>query len=244
MIVLLTDFGESEYVGIMKGVILSHDSHAHIVDLTHSILPQSIREAAWILLKSYKYFPRHSIFTCVVDPGVGTSRDAVLVETPDYVFIGPDNGLLFPAVEEMSEKQIYSIRVNSSASHTFHGRDVFAVAAGQYHSGLPVEEIGSLKHTLDVRLLFYLEGRDGEVVRIDRFGNIITNIPPMTSEKVQVTYGTQKIMLPLCKTYAEGPSSGLFVVVGSYNTLEIASQNKSAVELLPVTVGGRITIQM
>jgi len=243
MIVLLTDFGESEYVGVMKGVILSIDPNARIVDLTHSISPQSVREAAWVLLKSYRYFPKQTVFVCVVDPGVGTGRDAILVTTPEYTFISPDNGLLNPTLEEASEKRVYSIHVDSSVSYTFHGRDVFAVAAGNYHSGIPVEKIGSPKPALEIPLSFYLEGRTGEVIRIDRFGNIITNIPPLDAERLQVRYGTRDFTLPLCRTYAEGPSSGLFVLVGSYGSLEIAMQNKRAIDYLPIDVGDRISIQ-
>jgi S-adenosylmethionine hydrolase len=243
MICLLTDFGESEYVGIIKGVILGFDNVANIVDITHSINPQSVREAAWILLKSCRYFPKQSIFVCVVDPGVGTGRDAVLVKTTEYVFIGPDNGLLYPATREASERQVYSIHVDSSISHTFHGRDVFAVAAGRYHSGIPVEQIGSLKPDLEIPLSFHLEERTGEVVRIDRFGNIITNIPPRDSESLQVSYGARKFTLPLCETYADGPSSGLFLLVGSYGTLEIALQNTRAIDYLPISIGERISIE-
>ena len=243
MIVLLTDFGESEYVGVMKGVILSIDGDARIVDLTHSISPQSVREAAWILLKSYKYFPRQSIFVCVVDPGVGTSRDAILVDTAEYVFIGPDNGLFSPTIREESVRQVYSIRLGSAVSKTFHGRDVFAVAAGQYHSGIAAKDIGSPKDALDIPLSFHLKGRTGEVVRIDRFGNIVTNIPPKDSESLRVTCSSNKLRLPVVKTYAEGPATGLFLVVGSYGTLEIASQNKRAIDNLSVAIGETISIE-
>jgi len=243
MIVLLTDFGESEYVGVMKGVILSIDSDAHIVDLTHSISPQSIREAAWVLLKSYKYFPKQSIFVCVVDPGVGTERDAVLIETAQYVFIGPDNGLFSPTIREGPIKQAYSIRLGSTVSKTFHGRDVFAVAAGQYHSGIPAKDIGSFKNALDVPLSFHLKGRTGEVVRIDGFGNIVTNIPPEDSESLRVTCGSDQFKLPVVTTYAEGPATGLFLIVGSYGTLEIASQNKRAIDHLSVAIGETISIE-
>ncbi|MHA2377567.1 MAG: SAM hydrolase/SAM-dependent halogenase family protein [Candidatus Thorarchaeota archaeon] len=100
MIVLMTDFGESEYVGIIKGVIYSIAPEAQVVDLTHTISPQSTREGAWILLNSYHFFPKGSIFVCVVDPGVGTDRDAVVVKTENYTFVGPDNGLMFPASKQ------------------------------------------------------------------------------------------------------------------------------------------------
>jgi len=243
MIVLLTDFGQSEYVGVMKGVIYNLASDAIITDLTHSISPQSVSEAAWVLLHSYRFFPKHSIFTCVVDPGVGTARDAVIVETPDYVFIGPDNGLLYPTIIEIGQSKVYSIKISPTASHTFHGRDVFAVAAGKYESGVDSKELGTLKKDLEVPLAFYLEGRTGEIVRIDRFGNIITNLPPVQSNLLSVKHGSTLLRLPFVDTYANGPSEGLFLIVGSYNTLEIAAQNKSAAELLPIAVGGHITIQ-
>ncbi|MFW9958910.1 MAG: S-adenosyl-l-methionine hydroxide adenosyltransferase family protein, partial [Candidatus Odinarchaeota archaeon] len=184
MIVLLTDFGESEYVGIMKGVILGIAPDAHIVDLTHSISPQSVREAAWVLVNSYKYFPKHTVFVCVIDPGVGTTRDAVLVVTPDYVFIGPDNGIFHEVTKATGIEHIYSIKVGSTVSSTFHGRDVFAVAAAHHHSGTPAREIGMPKRALSESISFYLEGRTGEIVRIDRFGNIITNIPPERSDSL------------------------------------------------------------
>lgn len=243
MIVLLTDFGESEYVGVMKGVIHSHCDSVTIIDLTHSITPQSIREAAWILLNSYKYFPKHSVFVCVVDPGVGTSRDVVLVETPEYVFIGPDNGLLYPTATAIRSYKVYSIDISPTASNTFHGRDVFAVIAGKYKSGVKSQDLGKPKKRLTTALAFILEGRTGEIVRVDRFGNIITNIPPEQSKTLEVKYESKNLRLPLVETYAEGPSRGLFLVVGSYGTLEIAAQNQSAFNLLPVTIGQRITIQ-
>lgn len=243
MIVLLTDFGESEYVGVMKGVILSIDPSAHIVDLTHSISPQSVREAAWILLKSYTYFPKHTIFVCVVDPGVGTTRDAVLVTTPDYVFIGPDNGLFSEVTRVTGIEHIYTIKTDSTASNTFHGRDVFAVAAAKYHSGVAAHEIGASKNALNEFLFFHSEGRTGEVVRIDGFGNIITNIPLERSDSFHVRYGTIQLELQLVRTYAQGPSEGIFLVVGSYGTLEIASRNKRAIDYLSAKVGERITIE-
>jgi S-adenosylmethionine hydrolase len=243
VIVLLTDFGASEYVGVMKGVILSIDSKARIVDLTNSIPPQSVREAAWVLLKSYKYFPKHTIFVCVVDPGVGTTRDAVLVITSDYAFVGPDNGLFYEVTKSEQNTQIYSIKIDPMASNTFHGRDVFAVAAARYQLGIPAKEIGTPKKALDEVLSFYLEGRTGEIVRTDRFGNIITNLPPQSSTSFDVLCGTIHLRLPLVKTYAQGSAEGLFLVVGSYGTLEIASQNKRAIDQFPVKIGERITIE-
>ncbi|TFG29685.1 hypothetical protein EU527_15500 [Candidatus Thorarchaeota archaeon] len=243
MIVLLTDFGESEYVGVMKGVIHSLDSDVKIIDLTHSITPQSIREAAWVLLKSYKYFPSHSIFVCVVDPGVGTSRNAVLVETPDYVFVGPDNGLLYPALKEASSYNVYSIKINSNTSHTFHGRDVFAVAAGRYHSGTHPRDIGDSLNDLTVPLTFHLQHNTGEVVRIDHFGNVVTNLPPITKKRVKISTNTYSGEIDSYTTYAEGPDSSIFAVIGSAGTIELSAKNKRAIDYIPVRIGDRITLE-
>jgi S-adenosylmethionine hydrolase len=243
MIVLLTDFGESEYVGVMKGVILNIDNEVLIADLTHSISPQSVREAAWVLLKSYKYFPKHSVFVCVVDPGVGTAREAVIVETPEYVFVGPDNGLLYPTVKEASSYDVYSIKVNSSASRTFHGRDVFAVAAARYHNGTPIGNIGNPINDLAVPLNFHLQNRTGEVVRIDHFGNIVTNLPPVEKKHLVLSTNYFTGEIDSCKTYSEGPNDGLFAIIGSAGTIELSAKNQRAIDYISIEIGNRITLE-
>ena len=243
MIVLLTDFGESEYVGVMKGAILSIAPSAQIVDLTHSIAPQSVREGAWVLLQSYHRFPRDTLFVCVVDPGVGTQRDAVLVNTSCYTFIGPDNGLMYPTVVRDGVEEIFSLNINESASATFHGRDVFAVVAAYYEMQDAEDYLGPTKDSLDIKLKFHLDGREGEVVRIDRFGNIITNLPPV--DYGALTLSTKSIILPLShyRTYEEGPDEGLFIITGSSNTLEISAKNARASDHLPLTAGDQLTIE-
>ena len=132
-IVLLTDFGNSEYVGVMKGVCLKEANNIplNFIDLTHQIPPQDVRSGAWVLATSYSYFPPNSIFLCVVDPGVGTERDALVIKTTNYYFIGPDNGLMYPAAISDGIISISRLQISSSASTTFHGRDVFAKAAGK-----------------------------------------------------------------------------------------------------------------
>ncbi len=243
MIVLLTDFGQSEYVGVMRGVIYSHSPNAQVVDLTHSITPQSVREGAWVLLMTYGNFPKGCIFVSVVDPGVGTERDAVLVETENYVHIGPDNGLVYPAASDDGIRAVYRIEVPEDASSTFHGRDVFARAGGLLDAG----ERGLLnlegKGRFDVEMEFYQEGRSGEVVRIDRFGNIITNIPPMEKDEYMVRAGRLEAPMGLVKSYGFGPREGAFLVVGSYGTLEIAARNAEASRMLPLQSGDRISIE-
>jgi len=243
VIVLLTDFGESEYVGVMKGVIYSIHPQAQIADLTHSVPSQSIREGAWVLFKSYRYFPPGSVFVSVVDPGVGTARDAVVVMTENYVFIGPDNGLLFPAASDDGVETVYRILIDERVSKTFHGRDIFAKAAA-YH------EIGTLgvmsterKPGLDQALVFYQEGRQGEVVRIDKFGNIVTNLPPAAKKDYKLSVRNEVRDLPFVGTYEYGLENSLFLVTSSYDTLEIAAKNRPAIDLLALEVGDRITIE-
>jgi len=243
MIVLMTDFGESEYVGAMKGVILSIAPGTQIIDLTHSISPQSVREGAWVLLKNYTHFPRDTIFVCVVDPGVGTDRDAVLVDTTNYMFIGPDNGLMYPAIMQDGIKQIFSLSIDEKASSTFHGRDVFAVTAANLERRVVGRHLGPYKPKLDIEISFHQDGREGEVVRIDTFGNIVTNIPPTDFGSVKIRTDESELDSVHCRTYAEGPGNKVFVVTGSSGTLEISAQNRSASDLLPLNIGDRLIIE-
>ncbi|MFX1481950.1 MAG: S-adenosyl-l-methionine hydroxide adenosyltransferase family protein [Promethearchaeota archaeon] len=243
MIVLLTDFGVSEYVGIMRGVIYSINPDARVVDLTHSVPSQSIREGAWILLKSYKFFPPGTVFVSVIDPGVGTARDAVVVVTSNYVLVGPDNGLLFPTASEDGIEQVYRILIDERVSKTFHGRDIFAKAAAYYETGTLGVMSTETKPGLDQALVFHQSGREGEVVRIDKFGNIITNIPPAAKTSYKVTVRNEQRELPFSGTYGYGPENKVFLVTSSHDTLEIAAKNRPAVEILALEVGEHITIE-
>lgn len=243
LVVLLTDFGESEYVGIMKGVIISLSPSSRIVDLTHSIRPQSICEGAWVLLQAFAQFPRNTIFVCVIDPGVGTGRDPIYVRTKNYSFIGPDNGLMYPAVKQDGIKSVSTLVIEDNASRTFHGRDVFARAAGYMGRGQAGQVLGGFKSELSVKLEFPLHDRDGMIVRIDRFGNIITNIPHANAKEYRIETSDLKWDLNWYPTYSEGPDEGLFLVTGSYDTLEIAAKNASAVQELRLSVGQPIRIE-
>ncbi|MFQ6035649.1 MAG: S-adenosyl-l-methionine hydroxide adenosyltransferase family protein, partial [Sedimentisphaerales bacterium] len=175
MIVLLTDFGQSEYVGVMKGVIYSINSDAKIVDLCHDIQPQNIIEASWLLKNNYKYFPKGAVFCCVVDPGVGTERKALAVKTDNYYFVAPDNGLLWETLKKQRVVDIRQIPVPEDTSRTFHGRDVFAKVAANINKG-NFNDLGEKVKEIEKLELYQKEG-EGIIVRIDRFGNIITNLP-------------------------------------------------------------------
>ena len=240
MIVLLTDFGAGEYVGVMKGVIYSVAPEAKVVDLCHSVRPQNMIEASWGLKNSYPYFPEGSVFCCVVDPGVGTERKAVGVKTEKYYFVGPDNGLLWETVREQEIIEIREIPVPQDASRTFHGRDVFAKAAAQIDSGR-FETIGQRTEALE-KLELYNEGREGTVVRIDRFGNIVTNLEKLEKNEYSVAIGGKEYAMAYRPTYGAAEEGELFLIEGSNSTLEISLKNGSANDRLGLQPGEEIRI--
>ena len=240
MIILLTDFGQSEYVGVMKGVIHSINGEASIVDLCHDISPQSVIEASWILKKNYGYFPEGSTFCCVVDPGVGTERKALAVKTAGYYFVSPDNGLVWEALREQQVNDMRQIAVPEDASRTFHGRDVFAKAAANIDLG-GFETIGSKIQDIE-KMELHRKGREGLVVRIDRFGNVITNLTTLDKDEYSVEIGGKKYAMNYYPNYDAARSDELFLIEGSSNTLEISFKNGNANERLQARAGIRISI--
>ncbi len=240
MIVLLTDFGQSEYVGVMKAMIYRIDGYAKIVDLCHEIGPQSVIKASWILKNNYKYFPAGTVFCCVVDPGVGTERKALAVRTTDYYFTGPDNGLLWETLREQEIVEARVIPIPENASRTFHGRDVFAKAAADIALGR-FDMLGPATRDIE-KLEFYHSAAVGIVVRIDRFGNVITNLPAGDKEVYSVKAGQQRWEMGFYRTYQAAPDNKLFLIQGSCNTLEISLKNGDANGKLRLKTGQHIEI--
>jgi len=199
VITLLTDFGTQDaYVGIMKGVIAGINPSAMVIDICHSIPPQDIFSGAYLLSTSYKYFPKKTIHVAVVDPGVGSRRDIVCVETKDYLFLVPDNGLLSFIVQEERPKSIIRVTNSkfflSSPSNTFHGRDIFAPVAAHLSLGVKPQQLGiriNQLGQLDVlKPVHKKTGQvEGQIIYIDRFGNLISNI---TKEYLVKGVGGQK----------------------------------------------------
>ena len=159
MIVLLTDFGQSEYVGIMKAVIYTISPKSIITDLCHNIKAQDLIEAAWILKNSYRFFPQGTVFCCVVDPGVGTERKAIAVKTNDYYYVAPDNGLLWETVRDQTIVYTRQLPIPEDASKTFHGRDIFAKSAASIDLN-PISAPGEQIEKIE-ELELYLKGREG-----------------------------------------------------------------------------------
>jgi len=240
MIVLLTDFGQSEYVGVMKGVIYSIDGDAKIVDLCHDIQPQNVIEASWLLKNNYKYFPKGAAFCCVVDPGVGTKRRALAVKTDNYYFVAPDNGLLWETLKQTRIVDIRQIPVPKDASRTFHGRDVFAKVAANINKG-NFEDLREKVEKIE-KLELYQQAGEGIVVRIDKFGNVITNMPKQDKDKYSVEINEKKYTMNCYLNYDAAKDDELFLIEGSSNTLEISLRNGNANDKLQTKTGDKIKI--
>lgn len=247
LIVLLTDFGKDPYVGIMKGKILQINPNTNIISLTNHINKHDIKHGAFILEKSYKNFPEKTIFLVVVDPGVGSLRQAIAAKKDNYYFIGPDNGILYPILKEVEAVDIVNIPIPGNASSTFHGRDVFAPTAARLSLNFKLDDLGS-PTTLETSLDFFWDSKTstGEVIFIDTFGNIITNIPSKEesnfSEKYQVETNNFTKIMKIHKTYNDGSSTNPFLISSSFDTFELAIRNGKASEKIDLKPGEHIKI--
>lgn len=240
---LLTDFGLTDtFVGQMKGVIFSIAPSARVIDLTHAVSPQNITQGAFLLGKSLPFFPDGSIFVAVVDPGVGTSRRAIAVETAKHIFLAPDNGLLTAVLQR--EEIIRCVRITEtcfmlpSVSSTFHGRDLFSPAAAHLASGIPVTRLGSeiaAGECMRIEMPVCRQSADGRswegtIIFADHFGNLITSLEtpiPGEAERWVVEYG-ENSSLPLSVTYGSVPVGRPLAYSGSSGKIEIAIRNGRA----------------
>jgi len=238
-ITLLTDFGTADgYVAEMKGVLSTLAPGAPLLDLTHDIPPQDIAAARLALARCWRRFPVGTVHLVVVDPGVGTSRAALAVASEGRYLVGPDNGVLSPALFTL-DAQAVQLVVPANASATFHGRDVFAPAAARLANGTALDELGE-RLLQPIRLRTPAPRRDangamhGEVLTIDRFGNAITNLMPAPGSMPQaVVVGAHT--LRVVRTYAEAEGGEAVALVGSSGWLELAVRNGNAA----VTLGLR-----
>jgi hypothetical protein len=255
IITLLTDFGTRDaYVGIMKGVALGICPAARLVDLTHEVPPQAVALGALLLRSAVDYFPDGTVHLAVVDPGVGGTRVPVLVETARAVLVGPDNGLLVPAAAALGIRAIRRLARDDFFRHpvsdTFHGRDVFAPVAAHLAAGTPPDACGPAWPglvPLDMPEPHTEAGAvHGEVVYVDRFGNLVTNIPataltafPAQSLSVRIAGMT---LSPLVSTYAAVASGAPLALVGSWRMLEVAVRDGSAADHLQAGIATRVVV--
>ena len=258
IIALLSDFGYSDwYVASMKGVIHSIAEEANIVDINHQIPPGEVSAGAFVLSQCHRDFPEGSIVVAVVDPGVGTSRDRIIVSAAGLYFVGPDNGLFgFLAAEPQSSSiDIRSIKnadlMSKSISSTFHGRDIFAPAAAHLANGTPLNQFGPRKNSLSTlerpKLSFQGHRIVGQVIYIDNFGNAISNIEIPAGEKeeyllpIEVKLGPLRI--PYVRTFQDVQTGQALAYLGSGGFLEIATNGGSAAESLPIRLGDEVTVR-
>jgi len=254
MITLTSDFGlKDPYVAEMKGVILSINSKTMIVDITHDIEKFDIRTGAFILASVAPYFPKGTVHIVVVDPGVGTNRRPILVESKQGFFVGPDNGVLMLAAQKLGSEHIFELNnpkfMLPKISSTFHGRDVFAPAATYLDVGVKPSEFGpEINNAINPEFVKVEKTNGsfiGEVLYIDGFGNIITNISQnefAETKAVKVKLPNISVTLSLKKTYAEAKSQEPIALFGSHGFLEIALDQDNAAEKFHVTAGDKIQV--
>ena len=271
IITLTTDFGLTDaYVAAMKGVILGINPEAKLIDICHSIKPQNIPQAAFVLSTAYQFFPQKTIHLVVVDPGVGTERRAIILRTPSADFVAPDNGVLSYVIQASSAKPaadnvnlqerelepgLEAVAITkpqfwrTPISSTFHGRDVFAPVAALLSLGFPPIDFGEAITSLTMLPLPKPHRRPdgslvGHVLHIDNFGNLITSIKGSdllpTKQPIAVEVGNHLIS-GLSRTYAEG--QGLLTLIGSNGYLEISLKGGSASAFLDAEVGSEVRLR-
>lgn len=260
VIAFLTDFGLSDgYVGVMKGVVSAILPDAQLIDITHAIEPQNVVAAAWVLSTSYRYFPAGTVYTCVVDPGVGSQRHAIAMRAGEYVFVGPDNGLFSYILAQQPVQEVVAL-INPAyhlpqVSSTFQGRDIFSPAAAHVARGVALSELGpQLDPATLQRLDLEQPSRQGEritaqIAYIDHFGNLITNL---ALEQVPELFGSQSVELRVRglvvtqrrRFFSEGSAEDTrpFLYADSSGHLAIAIRNGNAAQTLGIAVGEVLSV--
>lgn len=256
MITLTTDIGW-EYAAQMKAVILSINPTERIIDISHSISTHNILEGAFVLYKTVTHFP-FAVNIGVVDPGVGTERRGIIVDCKRGVMVGPDNGLLIPAAMELGLKSVYEITNSkyflNEVSDTFHGRDIFAPVAAHLSKGIEPKEIGvEIKKYKDIdfgKVQTKKNIIEGKVIFIDRFGNVVTNIPRNVissvfkyGDSIEIGINGKTFMLKFLKCYGYVEEGEALATISSFELFEISCNKKRANEVLDIKIGERIAIK-
>ncbi|MCP5005635.1 MAG: SAM-dependent chlorinase/fluorinase [Planctomycetes bacterium] len=257
-ITLITDFGlQDGYAGVMKGVITGINPSANIIDISNTIEAQNIFQAAYVLSSSYKYFPKGTIHTVVVDPGVGSERNIICLKTDDYLFLAPDNGALSFIVS--SEKPSSFIRVTNKEfflpklSNTFHGRDIFAPVAAYLSKGINHQKLGeNLDKIRKIDLPKPIRSRNGtltgEIIHVDHFGNLISNISSEIINQMRIKPRELSIIIggkrinKLSTSYTDVKEKDALAIIGSTGFLEISVNRGSATNTLKLNKGDNLVL--
>ena len=260
IITLLSDFGlRDAYVAEMKAVMLSISPDACIVDISHEIEKFNIRMGAFVLASAVPYFPKGTVHVAVVDPGVGTKRRPIIIETKRSFYVGPDNGLLLPSAQKEEGSRVYHVKnseyMRPKISTTFHGRDIFAPAAAYLAKGYSPSQFGpEIQDYVIPQFAKPYMKRDeliGEVMYMDEFGNVVTNISSRDLEEqetsigdlLHVRFGRRKLDMRFCSAYAEVSPRTPLVSVGSHEFLEISVNQGNASKKLNLKVGDSLGIR-
>lgn len=249
-----SDFGTNDgYSGTVKGVILSRAPQATIVDVCHQIEPWNVTSAAWIISSAYKYFPQGTIHIVVVDPQVGSAQRRILLKTDSEVFLAPDNGILTLILKEQANFKAYELNKKEFwmpyVSNTFHTRDIFAPVAAHLVNGAKPEEVGT---EIDVKSLARLENQEistkdgvtsGRVVHVDRFGNLITNIPNDKVRPKAACFLDDLKVGTVNNTYSSVTEGMAVAFPASHGYLEIAIHQGRANEILKAKVGSQVALE-
>jgi hypothetical protein len=262
IITLTTDFGVNDhFIGAMKGVILGIAPEAQIVDISHAVQPFDILDGALTISQAYSYFPSETVHMVIVDPGVGTARRPVILTADRHRFVAPDNGvlsLIYDREERISVRHITAEHYFlQPVSQTFHGRDIFSPVAAQLSKGLDADKFGEevsdyvrfaapRPKPVDERTL------RGVVLKVDRFGNLITNITPQDAPQLfgaapgafKIAIGTKEQATRICSNYADGAPGEVFGILGSMGFLEIAANRGSAFQLMGAGKGSEVNVVM
>ena len=244
LVTLLTDFGTADgYVGEMKGVLATLAPEVTVLDIAHDVTPHDVDGARLALARYWRRFPAGTVHLVVVDPGVGGARRAIALQSEGRLLVGPDNGVLSPALLHAGARCV-SLDIPPSAAPTFHGRDVFAPAAAQLALGASIETLGAELSNPEVRRTPEALRRDdggvqGEVITVDRFGNAVTNLLALRGGEVEV----EGLTLPVRRTYADSLSGEPTALVGSSGLVEIAVRDGSAAELLGLRRGVGVVLR-
>ena len=245
-ITLTTDFGTSDwFVGVMKGVMTSINPKAQFIDITHHISPGNIREAAFVLKQALPWFPHKTIHLAVIDPGVGTSRNGLIIETKTHFLVGPDNGFFSWALLDMELIRVIRLdtsKFTTSLSHTFHGRDLFAPAAARLSLGENPLHLGDQTDSkIQIDWPQHKEtiaGLKGQILHKDRFGNLITNLPNTCispdhmARPLEIRSLGKILQVEIHPTYHLASSANPALIVASTGFLEISVSNGSAAHQL------------
>jgi S-adenosyl-L-methionine hydrolase (adenosine-forming) len=259
VVTLTTDFGSSDHFsGAMRGVVLGVNPAAQVVDICNAVNSFDVLDGALTIAQAYRYFPADTVHLVVVDPGVGTARRPLLVRTEKHFFIAPDNGVLSLVIEREQRVAVRHITAThyfrEPVSNTFHGRDIFAPCAGWLSKGIEPEKFGDeitdyVRFALPKPKVLSERLIKGAIIKVDKFGNLITNLSPENAPElfapgaqVRLRLGQSKVA-GIRSTYAEGQAGELFGVLNSMELLEIAANRGSAAQLTKAARGTEVVAE-